>query len=461
MKRSVLTVQLVGGIVLAACSSSSGSGFADGGGTGPTTTPTQQDATTPVITPLPGSTGDGGSTVLGNGDGGSTGTTVGVDGGCNPTATEDFDKDGWSIADGDCNDCNKFINPGAYDIAGNGVDEDCSGKADDEPTGCDSTLTSVAPTSGADGATAMDLCRKTTAAPATAKERTWGVISADFVLPDGTSAPHADAAYAAEDMCTFASTSFALGTGILGPKFGASNSTQQGARMLGLSSGTARQPSDPGYQDVSGFDKCYDTGAPTGFPGQTPACPGITFGTAHDGAGLRVVIRVPTNAQTMSFDSNFFSYEFPDYVCSEFNDTFVAIMTPAPAGEPASANNNIAFDSKNNVISVNAGFLTVCDPNTVAGSTTYPCTEGASKLAGTGFGADSSGGSDHASTDWLTTTVNVAALAGKQITILFAVWDSSDGILDSTVLIDNVHWTFATAPTTPPPPVAPPTTSPK
>ena len=50
------------------------------------------------------------------------------------------------------------------------------------------------------------------------------------------------------------------------------------------------------------------------------------------------------------------------------------------------------------------------------------------------------------STDWLTTTVSVAALAGQEVTLLFAVWDSSDGVLDTTVLVDNVHWTFASAP---------------
>jgi hypothetical protein len=151
----------------------------------------------------------------------------------------------------------------------------------------------------------------------------------------------------------------------------------------------------------------------------------------------------------MSFDSNFFSSEFPEYVCSPYNDTYVVIMTPSPSGEPASANDNIAFDSKGNVISVNAGFLTVCDPGTMAGNTTYPCPEGPGKLGGTGFAqADAPDPEDHAATDWLTTTVSVASLAGQQITLLFAIWDSSDGYLDSTVLIDNVHWTFATSPDT-------------
>ena len=170
----------------------------------------------------------------------------------------------------------------------------------------------------------------------------------------------------------------------------------------------------------------------------------------------RSEIRVPTNAQTMSFDSNFFSYEFPDFVCSEYNDTYVVIMTPAPANEPATANNNIAFDSQGNIISVNAGFLVVCDAQN-AGGKNFTCAEGSAKLKGTGFGIDTTSvdrlGDDqnHASTDWLTTTVSVASLAGQEITLLFAIWDSSDGVLDSTVLIDNLTWSFTPGTTTTPP----------
>ena len=45
---------------------------------------------------------------------------------------------------------------------------------------------------------------------------------------------------------------------------------QAGKKMLALSSGTARQPTDPGYQDVSGFDKGYTSASPQGFPKESP-----------------------------------------------------------------------------------------------------------------------------------------------------------------------------------------------
>jgi hypothetical protein len=121
-----------------------------------------------------------------------------------------------------------------------------------------------------------------------------------------------------------------------------------------------------------------------------------------------------------------------------------------------------------NAVNVNSNFLQVCDQNTVAGAgsgimKTYACPEGPGKLHGTGFGIDTTNnpeGDDqnHASTDWLTTSVSVAAQAGQEITLLFAVWDSSSGLLDSTVLVDNVRWTFLTGPNEVPPAVTPPVT---
>jgi hypothetical protein len=448
---------LAAGGVLAACSSNganigfgntgSNSSSSKGGDGGPTTTPTGGGEGGISLT------GGGGDAAAQRGDtGASTACTY------DKNDTADHDGDGWSSADGDCNDCNKYINPGAYDVPGNGIDEDCSGKADDEPTGCDSALSGPATSTASDGAKAMDICR-TAVESAPLPQKTWGLISAAYVLPDGTTTTKS------ASLCLGAANAanFGLGFGLLGPTFGTSNKTQQGEHMLGLSSGTARQPTDTGYKAVSGFDKCYTSGAPSGFPGETPACGNVAFGKPHDGAALQVVIRVPTNALTMSFDSNFFSYEFPEWVCSEYNDTFVVIMTPAPAGEPSTANDNIAFDAKGNIVSVNAGFLQVCNPTNTAGASgsgpkagaySYACPEGSGKLAGTGF-------QGHASTDWLTTQVSVADLAGKEITLLFAVWDSSDGNLDTTVLLDNLTWSFATSPNTAPPPVTPPTTQPK
>ena len=129
---------------------------------------------------------------------------------------------------------------------------------------------------------------------------------------------------------------------------------QEGAKVLALSSGTARQPNDPGYDSPGGHDKMYTTGSPPGYPKESPSCPGVTTGEPHDSAGLRVVIKTPTNAKSLSFNLDFYTYEFPNYICSQFNDFFVAMLTPKPGNQP---DGNISYDSKGNTISVNAGFL--------------------------------------------------------------------------------------------------------
>ena len=386
-----------------------------------------------------GSSSGGGSSSGASSDGGQVVGTFGDSGsvtppkGCQYQDSQDHDGDGFAFTQGDCNDCDPNTNPGAFDVPKDGVDEDCDGKVDDEPTGCDSAAVLDSP-DPYNAALAIDLCRKTTEI-AMGPQRTWGVVDATFIAPDGS------------DNCGGAScvgnANFQLGHG--NPATFGANKPQQGAHMLAISSGTARAPADPGYQDVAGFDKMFTVGAAAGFPVAAPACPGVVTGQPHDGAALRLVIRVPTNAQSFSFNENFFSYEFPDYICSTYNDTFVVEMAPKLASLP---NGNVAFDSAGNPISVNNGLLQVCDPQ-MAGGKNFTCPLGSSALTGTGFGKDTAG-TNHAATGWLTTTVNVdPSLKGKDITLLFAIWDSGDGVLDSTAIIDNLTWSTQPGSNTP------------
>ena len=46
--------------------------------------------------------------------------------------------------------------------------------------------------------------------------------------------------------------------------------------------------------------------------------------------------------------------------------------------------------------------------------------------------------SDNAGTKWLTTTAGVTP--GEQIEVVFAVWDLSDDIWDTVVILDNWLW---------------------
>ena len=206
--------------------------------------------------------------------------------------------------------------------------------------------------------------------------------------------------------------------------------------MLLFSTGTARAPEMPGYRSISGYDKGYGSGAPAGYPKESPACPGITTGRPRDGAGLEIVVRVPTNVRSLHVDQNFFTLEFPGYVCTNFNDFFVIDMEPRVPSYP---DGNIAFDSAGNPISVNNALLQVCEPSRI-GSRDYTCPLGTGSLAGTGFDVvgDESSPAPHAATGWLTTSAPVPA--GQTIRLRFTIWDSSDGKLDSTVLLDRFGW---------------------
>ncbi|OJY26685.1 MAG: hypothetical protein BGO98_06635 [Myxococcales bacterium 68-20] len=309
---------------------------------------------------------------------------------------KDYDGDGFPLKD-DCNECNTSINKGAYDIPGNGVDEDCSGTPDDEEVECDDGL-SKSGSDPFDGAKAIGLCKK-----ADPNGTSWGVVEAKWVRPDGSS------------------LSNKVGVGIL-EKFGV-NAPQLGASMLALSSGKAAE----GAPVTT--DKGYSHGTPAGYPKESPACPGVKTGQARDGVALELTIRVPTNAQSFSYQQNFFTQEYPDFICNKFNDFFVTMMNPVPAGL---ADGNIAFDQDTNPISVNNSLLQVCEPGTHGPTPqtekTFDCPLGVGMLSGTGFeGA--------AATGWLTTSAPVTP--GSEITLLFAIWDSQDGWLDSTVLIDD------------------------
>jgi hypothetical protein len=235
---------------------------------------------------------------------------------------------------------------------------------------------------------------------------------------------------------------------------------------LALSSGVARAPEQPGYTRnlTDSFNGTAHT-PPAGYPKASSICPrGLLDGFVSKGifnqAALEVKVRVPTNAFSLSFDSIFYSYEYPDYICAPFNDFFIAMLEPHDKGD-----GNIVFDTNGDPIGVNNGLLAVCDPKLQdpMAAKHFDCLQGLELLKGTGFGAgeyvdiglfgSETVGAGGASTGWLTTLS--PAKAGSVITLRFAVWDTGDTLLDSTVLIDRFAWSVQqpTTATTKPTPI--------
>jgi hypothetical protein len=432
MKRAISLGLLSGPALLLlgalACSptKAGGNGGSGGGTTNTTTSQTGGDATTSGD----GGQGAGGEGGLGGFGGGmTTGTGTGgvincVHGGDN----DDVDMDGFTPAQGDCEDCDPDRNPDAIEVptpkGGTPYDEDCDGKIDEDDTVlCDDSL-AVDAADPLAAPHAIEICKTSMG------DKDWGITTAKWVLADGTE-PQA-----------FDLQNFHLGHGML-TGFGPNVAPQAGKRLLALSSGTARQPKDPGYQSVNGFSKGYTCGQPMGFPKESPACPGVVTGEPHDAAGVEIKLRPPSNAKGFSFDFKFQTFEWPGFVCSQYNDFFIAILSPIPKGQ---SDGNIAFDKMGNPVSVNNAFIEVCGcqgnpPNPCfAGGKTFACPLGDFDLIGTGFGFDMCAGcEDHGGTGWLRTAAPIEKKY-EEITLRFAVYDSGDGVLDTTTLIDNFQW---------------------
>jgi hypothetical protein len=373
----------------------------------------------------PGSFGDGGGTSSGGGH-------------CNVTdPNADMDKDGWSPNQGDCNDCDPNVNPGAIDVlqqndggAPTWGDEDCDGTPGDSAQPCDQGL-ALDDVVAMDGAKAIELCRQ-----ASATDKKYGVLSATYMRANGTAfAP-------------------ALQVGIESA-FGTNVKPQAGQNMLLLSSGHARTVGQTGACNGISCQTNATGTPPTGFPQDDPACPPTPV--IADDVALELQIRVPTNATGYAFNFKFYSFEFPDWVCDThgYNDQFIALVTPPPAGAyvpPGSTGGNISFDSNHHPVSVNLGFFDACDPSTPtrfathckSGGGTCPplpspyCPLGVGDLAGTGFDVWHTGVGPAGATRWLQTQAPVTG--GSTVTIRFAMWDAGNAQFDSTVVIDNFHW---------------------
>lgn len=404
------------GLVLAAAAGASCSS-PDGGGSNSSAGNTQGAGGGSPTSSATGSGVGGGFNPTGGGGDGGTGPSCATD------PAVDDDKDGFLEPD-DCNDCDPNVNPGSVEVMitepdMNGMvpkpsDEDCDGTIDNVLPLCDDNL-ALDDSDAMNGARAIDICQQATG-------NKWGVIEAKYVRANGESAPPS------------------AQWGLL-DSFGPNVKVQLGARMVGLSSGHARTPGQP---DACNTHQCtgYGSGdAPPGFPQNAPNCQQGT--SIRDDVGLEVKLRAPKNATGYKYFFKFYSFEFAEYVCTPYNDQYIALVDPAPAG---SQNGNISFDKSKNPVSVNIAFFDICNPNANdfaskcnSGCPSKPnpyCPNGDAELAGTGF-ADG-WGEDAGATIWLQTEAPIGG--GEEFTIRFAIWDTADQIYDSTVLIDGFQW---------------------
>ena len=139
----------------------------------------------------------------------------------------------------------------------------------------------------------------------------------------------------------------------------------------------------------------------------------INTGTGSIGAvgsSLKQRFTVPANVRTLRLDFNFVSEEFPEFVGSQFNDAFTAVIT-TPQGDILFAQTSV--NSANNV--------------TLIGDCNFP-------------GGDNTCGQ----TGWLEGSVDLSMFSGTgtpiQVDLIFSTLDAGDDIYDTHVLVDNIRF---------------------
>jgi len=128
------------------------------------------------------------------------------------------------------------------------------------------------------------------------------------------------------------------------------------------------------------------------------------------GSSLKQRFIVPAGVQTLRFDFNFVSEEFPEFVGSIFDDSFRAVIT-TPNGQTTFA--QVSVNQSGNF--------------TLIGDCGFP-------------GGDSTCGQ----TGWREGSVNVSAFAGTgtpiNVDLIFSANDAGDNIFDTHVLLDNMRF---------------------
>ncbi len=319
---------------------------------------------------------------------------------CNSGPNDDADGDTFKPSEGDCNDCTAAINPGAVESTLTVFDDDCDGTFDNTPQPCDANL-ALGDLDPKNGARAIDLCRFLSAG-----QPGWGVVDAKYTRADGTPM----------------GPTYSIG---LVTQFGTdpSNLPRKGARMLGLSSGFARDQDDP---NACGSQSCLHSnmdslsspdasdhpnpGSATfaaGYPQSNPAC--MSARGLNDDVGLRLKLRAPGTASGFSYFTRFFTNE-NTAMCSPYNDQVVTWSSLSVAG---ALGGNLSLAADGGPIGVNGGGWDPLKP-----------------LMGTGLGGET--------TTWLRTSAPL--LGGAYFELFFLIYDVSDSAFDSTVLIDGFEW---------------------
>lgn len=362
-------------------------------------------------------TGGGGGGGAGGGDGGpgedDAGSPDEPDAGGDdrpPPDCEDADGDGYYPCDDphypewpealDCDDSRWFVQPGAYEFPDNNIDDNCNGETDEVvPCGC----THSGPNATAEELiSAMDLCGDTIVSMQRSGDpQQFGVFRDYFtdIVPETGD-------------CLAV-----ISTGIVGA--------------------TDIELGGESFCDCGSFSEgCFDDPDPEN-PGED-VC---------DLAQLRLTLSPPPNAKGIEFRFMFLTSEWPEFLCTQFNDTFYTLYESQAVngGERA----NISFDAQQRQITVNVGFFEAPrDWTTPLDHTPFGATDsGASctslPVDGCTLPDYCNGNQDlgyiGSGTGWLVTRAPFEP-GEETIEVIFSIHDEGDSLYDSIVVLDSFRW---------------------
>jgi hypothetical protein len=366
--------------------------------------------------PSAGGAGRAGSPTAGAGGGGLAGAGGSATGCGQHEDGVDGDDDGFP-SPADCDDTRSDVNPAAFDVPGNGVDDDCDGAVDNAPVPCDDAQDPI-PLDTTDAAAlgrAMGICPPDTLADANTR---WRVHSISlWGLKEGWTKARNPLQHAAQ------------------PSLGSKLLPAQGKTMLMLSSGIARQHGQPG--------------APPGYPelpqntsellvngrlDDDPICSAISKESpplAWNPIALRVSFQVPSNATHLRWKARGVVVEnLQTLVCNGWNGTFAAFREAWGGSEVPT---NWAKLADSSPFSVDHLPFVYCDPTTFEeGGREYdfPCPAGTPGLPGPWLGG---------ATEWMELEMPVVPSSYTEVT--FILWGEGKGTPAAfSVLLDDFQW---------------------
>ncbi|HOJ05045.1 MAG TPA: choice-of-anchor L domain-containing protein [Bacteroidota bacterium] len=187
-----------------------------------------------------------------------------------------------------------------------------------------------------------------------------------------------------------------------------------GSNYLVLSTGFASQTAGTAGTFVS--NNMAGTSLAAGAPYSSP-----DLQTAFDVVTFSLTFNVPTNAgATLSFDWRFGSEENPTYT-TEFTDFFRADV----------------FDGSSNHLG-NIALLPNASQVTTSSAAAYSNAPGGTSVVPTAPFPTPNDVVYNAMTGLYTSSIDVSAYAGQQVTIQFRIGDARDAVYNSAVFIDNV-----------------------